>query len=133
MLLLNSVAVRYKRNQQRDCVATSRYSSPKKDYVRDDKLCYAMDHAIDYIIAVIMKQTPLCIFVARVHFYGALKRQTSSWEYYLPHSATISTIGPLLRNRLAQSAHSLLGLRSHLDSGTKRRKEHRKERESEIK
>ena len=36
----------------------------------------------------------------------ALKRQTSSWEYYLPYSATILTIGPLQRKCHAQSALS---------------------------
>ena len=44
----------------------------KKDYGRDDELFYVMDHAIDFIIAAMMKQRPICISVARVHFYGAL-------------------------------------------------------------
>ena len=59
----------------------------KKDYGRDDELFYVMDHAIDFVIAAMMKQTPICISVARVHFYGA--RSPERTDFKLGVSSTV--------------------------------------------
>ena len=63
-----------------------------------------------------------------VEMDGARSAEKTDLEQGVLSSASceISTIGPLLLNRQAQSAHSLLGHRSHLDSGKKGIKEHRK-------
>ena len=76
-----------------DTDARARSAIKQKKVPWGDELChYAMDHAIDYGIAVIMKHMPFCIFGARVHFYGARSAEKTDFELGVLSSVVSSNL-----------------------------------------